>query len=235
MTTNTPFCIGHRGAKGYTPENTLPSFEQAIQLGCPWVELDVHLIEGELIVIHDEQVDRTTNGTGRLSDLTLSYIRSLDAGGGARIPTLSEVIDCVNHRCRINIELKGKGTAAPTGKLLARYCAGDWVPADFLISSFNHRELARMDKPYPRGALFTNIPDDIWAQVAALNAWSVNFAHWNLSQALVEQAHERGYKVLVYTVNELQDIERVIGYGVDGVFSDFPDRVLAACRHRRPE
>ena len=84
--------IGHRGAKGYEPENTLPSFEKAIQLGCDYVELDVHLADDELFVIHDFSVDRTTNGWGKISKLTREQIESLDAGNGQKIPTLSEVL-----------------------------------------------------------------------------------------------------------------------------------------------
>ena len=114
-----PFvCIGHRGASGYEPENTLSSFERAIAMGCRWIELDVYQVEGELIVIHDSTLDRTTNGQGRVASQTLAYLRSLDAGNGQQIPTLTEVISAVDHRAGINIELKGKHTAAPVVALL---------------------------------------------------------------------------------------------------------------------
>ncbi len=232
MTTNQPVCIGHRGAAGHTPENTLPSFEKAIRLGCPWVELDVHLVEDELLVIHDARVDRTTNGTGALAELELAYIRSLDAGGGAQVPTLAEVIDCIARRCSINIELKsdktelkGDSVAVATGRLLNDYCARGWRQSDFLISSFNHQELARMDETYRRGVLFVDLVDDIWERTARLNAWSVHLAFGAVNQAIVDEAHARGYRILAYTLNDPADIKRLADYGVDGLVSDFPDRV----------
>ena len=208
MTTKRLICIGHRGAAGYLPENTLPSFERAVQLGCDWVELDVHRVGNELLVIHDEQVERTTNGKGVISALDLAYIRSLDAGGGARVPTLSEVIDMIDHRCGINIELKGDNTADAVSQQLNDYCARGWDRAEFLISSFQHQELAKVAGGYRRGALFVSME--------------------SVHQAIVDEAHARGYQLLVYTVNDPEDLRRLAGYGVDGFFSDFPDRVLSA-------
>ena len=99
--------IGHRGASGYAPENTLKAFELALSQGCEWLELDVHLLDGKLIVIHDEQLDRTTSGQGLISDHSLDAIRRLDAGDGEKIPYLDEVIEMVDGQASINIELKG--------------------------------------------------------------------------------------------------------------------------------
>jgi glycerophosphoryl diester phosphodiesterase len=223
-----PLCIGHRGATGHLPENTLPSFERAIDLGCDWVELDVYAIEEELLVIHDKRVDRTTNGSGYLKDLSLTYLRSLDAGGGAQIPTLREVLDLIAGRCRVNVELKGEGTAAPVSELLDYYCHHGWHIEDFLISSFSHRLLAEFDERYRRGALFAKLLPDQWQRAEKLGAWSVNFDQKDISTSLVAEAHARGYKVLTYTPNTYKDIQRVIDCGVDGIFSDFPDRVLSA-------
>ena len=120
--------IGHRGAKGYKPENTLPSFKHAMDLGCDWLELDVYFVSGELLVIHDKSVDRTTNGKGNVEDLPLDYLRSLDAGDGAPIPTLNEVLCLVNNQCGVNVELKGKNTAQPVSEVLANY---DWPLENF--------------------------------------------------------------------------------------------------------
>lgn len=223
-----PICIGHRGAKGHRPENTLSSFEFALQLGCPWIELDVYFVEGELLVIHDKSVDRTTNGTGLIKDLSLSALRALDAGDGQQIPTLDEVVALVNRRCRINVELKGPDTAEPVNQALSRYCQEGWESGDFLISSFNHRELDKAEPVFRRGALFAEIPGDWLERTLALGAWSANFDQKKVTRDLVVKAHEAGIKVLVYTANEPQDIERVTAAGVDGIFSDFPDRVLAA-------
>ncbi|MGV0033464.1 MAG: glycerophosphodiester phosphodiesterase [Candidatus Azotimanducaceae bacterium WSBS_2022_MAG_OTU7] len=220
-------CIGHRGAKGHLPENTLPSFEYAINAGCDWVELDVYAIEGELLVIHDESVERTTNGKGLVSELSFEEIRALDAGNGHRIPTLQEVINLVDRRCRINVELKGPATAKPVSDLLSRYCLAEWTHGDFLLSSFDHRELGLADPAYPRGALFAELSPEMWDRAEKLDAWSVNFNKKDVRRSLVKEAHSRGYKVLVYTVNSKSDILKMIKHGVDGLFSDYPDRVVA--------
>jgi glycerophosphoryl diester phosphodiesterase len=106
-------CIGHRGACGHAPENTLSSFELAIEMGCPWIELDVYHIDGELLVIHDDTLERTTNGTGDVMDQSVAYLRTLDAGDGQQIPTLNEIIELVGHRAGINVELKGPDTELP--------------------------------------------------------------------------------------------------------------------------
>jgi glycerophosphoryl diester phosphodiesterase len=219
-------CIGHRGAKGHLPENTLPSFEHAINVGCDWVELDVYSAGGELLVIHDKSVERTTNGTGLVSELSFDELRALDAGGGHQIPTLQEVINLVDRRCRINVELKGPATAAPVCDLLNKYCLAEWTHRDFLLSSYNHKELSQTDPAYPRGALFAKLLPDMWDRAERLGAWSVNFDKRDVNLSLVEEAHSRGYKVLVYTVNSNAGILKMINYGVDGLFSDYPDRVV---------
>ncbi len=221
-------CIGHRGAKGHLPENTLPSFEKAISLGCPWIELDVHLVENELVVMHDRTVDRTTNGSGKLKEMTLSEVRKLDAGDGAQVPLLSEVMALARGRAKINIELKGRGTAEAVSGVLDAACNDGWDPQDFLISSFWHEELSKADKRYHRGVLYEKLPADPWDEVAALEGWSINLDKDAVTESIVRQAHDRGYPVLVYTVNEPADIARVIACGVDGVFSDYPERVFAA-------
>ena len=114
--------IAHRGASGYKPENTLASFQKAISLGVDMIELDVFAIRsGEVVVHHDKKVNRTTNGTGNISDYTWSELRLLDAGDGQRIPLLTEVLDLVNGRIPINIELKGHGIAEPVATIIDSY------------------------------------------------------------------------------------------------------------------
>lgn len=221
-------CIGHRGSKGHLPENTLPSFDLAITQGADWIELDVHLVDGELIVIHDDEVDRTTNGNGLISSYSLQELRALDAGNGARIPMLGEVLALVDNRCNINVELKGAGTAEPVSELLNSACENGWQPNDFLLSSFGHQELSLADPLYRRGALFGRIPGDWIEKAKQLDAWSVNFSLKSVTHSLVEDAHASGFKVLVYTVNKPADIDRLLGLGVDGLFSDYPDRLRSA-------
>ncbi len=134
-------CIGHRGAKGHAPENTLLSIQKAISLGAHWIEIDVYVVENELIVIHDNRLERTTNGIGYTSEQKLSYLRSLDAGQGQQLPTLREVFDMVNRAVGINVEIKGFHTAEKLVQLIEEYIYQGWTYQDILISSFNHYEL----------------------------------------------------------------------------------------------
>ena len=151
-------CIAHRGASGLAPENTLPAFQLALELGADAIELDVHLADDELVVIHDDDLSRTTNGKGRVSTSSLVDLRQLDAGDGLRIPLLSEVLDLVGDQMGINIELKGRGTAGPVVDLLRARGQG---PNHILLSAFDHDELvaARSAAPeYPRGVTEADLP-----------------------------------------------------------------------------
>ena len=220
--------IGHRGAKGYEPENTLLSFEKAIQLGCDYVELDVHLADEELFVIHDSSVDRTTNGSGKISELTREQIKSLDAGNGQTIPTLTEVLELIDSRCGVNIELKGPGTAEPVCDLLTSLSNRSLLSFPVVISSFDYKELDAASKKFRRGILFEKLPVD-WIELARdYSAWSVNLSFKEVSLDITKTAHSHGFQVLAYTVNDPSDITKLTLLGVDGIFSDFPDRILAA-------
>jgi len=224
MTTEPFVCIGHRGASGHAPENTLKAFENAIAMGCPWLELDVYVVENEIIVIHDDELERTTNGQGPVMAATFPYLRSLDAGEGEQIPRLIEVIELVRHRAGINIELKGPETARAVNALLGELRQSGWDAEEFLISSFDHRELARVDGAYRRGALFQRKPEDYFSRTDRLSAYSINLSNRLTNQSLVAEAHRRGLKVFVYTVNERDEMQRLKDIGVDGVFTNFPDR-----------
>src|SRR2546428_297275 len=144
-----PFlCIGHRGARGHEPENTVRSVRRAIELGADGVEIDVYFVDGELVVIHDAKLERTTNGRGRVMRKSFAFLRSLDAGKGERIPTLREIFDAVDRRAFVNVELKGRNTAEPVQSLIEEYVAArGWRFEDFIVSSFHRRELARITNP----------------------------------------------------------------------------------------
>lgn len=222
-------CIGHRGAMGHAPENTLRSIEHAISLGCQWIELDVYAVEGALVVFHDDRLERTTNGHGRIMDASFSYLRSLDAGDGERIPTLDEVFALCRGRAGINVELKGPGTAPLLATFLKRQYEAGWSPQAVLVSSFDHRALQafRSAAPdTPLGALYYGVPADGAASAQALGAFSVHPSLDFVDQALVDDAHRRGLKVFVYTVNTPEDITLMRALGVDGVFCNYPERVL---------
>lgn len=222
-------CFAHRGASGHEPENTLSAVEKAIVLGADWIEVDVYAVERELIVIHDERLERTTNGTGFVMDKTLEYLRSLDAGKGQRIPTLRDVFDCVDRRAGINVELKGLETADLTVSLINEYInERKWDYEQFIVSSFHRRELARARKLDPHiriGIVLGGFHRHYKKFVSQVATHAVHPLIDLVNAEFVRSAHERGLKVFVYTVNHPKDIARVAAMGVDGIFTDFPERV----------
>lgn len=222
--------IGHRGAAGYEPENTLKSFKRAIELGADMIELDVYLCKsGELVIIHDDKVNRTTDGSGYITEKTFQEIQKLNAGQGEKIPTLNQVLDLVNRKVILNIELKGPDTAKPTAEIVENYIKQkNWPSQNFLVSSFDHRELVEFKKIMPQiniGVLYTGIPDDLTVTAQKLKAHSIHLSYEFISQELVDDAHKRGLKVFAFTVNDSNDIKKMLSLGVDGIFSDFPDRL----------
>lgn len=225
--------IGHRGAAGLCPENTLPSFRRAWGLGVSAVELDVHVVENELVVIHDETLERTTNGQGPVAKRPLASLRALDAGGGWPVPLLREVVAELPAAGGLNVELKGAGTAAPAAAYLSGLTA-----VDLLVSSFDHDELAQFHELAPDIAvapLYDRWRDDVWETAAALGAGTVNLSRRVVTAERVNAATRRGLQLLVYTVNDLQEAGRLIEMGVRGIFTDYPDRIsLAALAGRAP-
>jgi glycerophosphoryl diester phosphodiesterase len=220
--------IGHRGACGYEPENTLRSFAKALELGVDIVELDVHVCaSGELVVIHDDTVDRTTNGIGRVADKTLAELQTLDAGKGEKVPTLREVLDVVNRQCQVNVELKGKDTATLVAKLVDEYVnEHGWQHDDFLVSSFNYKALEKckeLSSHTRMSVLLEEEPSDFHRFIEKFNVYSVNPSLDFVNQEFVNDAHSHNQRVFVWTVNEPHDIERMKKLGVDGVFSNFPN------------
>ncbi|SMC65492.1 glycerophosphoryl diester phosphodiesterase [Desulfocicer vacuolatum DSM 3385] len=225
--------IGHRGSAGTSPENTLKSFEEAVLSGADALELDVQVCKtGEPVVIHDMRVDRTTNGHGLVSGMSLSQLRFLDAGDKEKIPTLGEVLDLVDNRIDIHIELKSAGTGEKTAELLNRYVQkGKYTFDDFVISSFNHHELLnfrKFNKQCRLAALMAHTPLDYADVIPAdkLDLWALNLKIDNTTSEFVRSAHEKGYKFLVFTVNELEDGRYLKDMGVDGVFTNFPARFV---------
>jgi glycerophosphoryl diester phosphodiesterase len=222
--------IGHRGAAGYEPENTLRSFQRAVQLGADMVELDVHLCaSGELIVIHDDTVDRTTDGSGSVGGMTLGELRALDAGKGEKIPTLDEVFTALQGRAAVDVELKGLGTAEPVYELVDGLVRRRrWALSDVLVTSFDWgmlEELRSLSDRIRLGPLVYKEPFRALRFAPEIRAHSVNPFHEYVDAGYVREAHRLGLAVYPWTVNEAADIERVKGLGADGVISDYPDRV----------
>ncbi len=198
-------------------------------MGAGGIEIDVHSLDGELVVIHDNSLNRTTNGSGLLRRHTLAQVRSLDAGKGERIPLLREVLDTVDRRGLVNIELKGPRTAGPVLALVRDYIAARaWSPADFLISSFRRPELrALRGSGLPIGILFARSPRLFRRLARTLDAWSINVPRSHVTPGLVSRVHAQGLKLLVYTVNDGAAMDRMHQMGVDGIFTDYPDRWTA--------
>lgn len=221
--------IAHRGACGYEPENTLAAFKKAIAQHADAIELDVHVLkDGELAVIHDHMVDRTTNGTGYVADLDLREIRRLDAGGGQKVPLLHEVFDLVDKRLPIHIELKGPETAVPVAALISTYMTKKNWPEDlFIVSSYNHVELMKFTHLMPAirtGALFYGIPLEHAAFTEQLGSSSLHLSTDLITQELVEDAHARGLEVFVETINNKSEMQRMYDLGIEGIFTNFPDK-----------
>ncbi|MDZ7798191.1 MAG: glycerophosphodiester phosphodiesterase family protein [Patescibacteria group bacterium] len=222
------FKIGHRGAAGYAPENTLASFQKALDLKVDMIELDVYQCHSEeLVVMHDDKVDRTTNGHGYVWEKTLKELKKLEAVAGEKIPTLRQVLDLIDKKVPVNIELKEENTAQSVAQIINQYKNKGWSDEDFIISSFNHIELQKIKKLQPKikiGALLCGMPADYATLAEKMGTYSINPNLEFINQEFVDDAHARGLKIFVWTVNDKDDIERMKNLGVDGLFSNYPDR-----------
>lgn len=224
-------CIGHRGAMGHEPENTLRSIRKALALGVDAVEIDVHNVENNLVVIHDRDLSRTTNGTGYLEQQNLAYLRSLDAGKGEKIPLLQEVIETINKQVIINIELKGYNTAKLVANLIQEYVKRGWSYQDFVVSSFNHYELNQVQSICPAikiGLLLYGVPWGYLKIAQQLEASIVIASLDFVTQELIASIHQQNLSVWVYTVNQPDDICLMRKLQVDGIFSNYPERVVSS-------
>lgn len=226
----TPLKIGHRGAMEYVPENTIASIEKALELDVDAIEIDVHkCASGELVVFHDFTLDRMTDGTGEVSKHLLFDLKLLKVRNRFEIPTLQEVLDFVDQKCIVNIELKGKDTAKEACKVINEYVENrGWSSDNFILSSFQHHELEAVFKINPnlKLAVLTkaNVTDAV-AFAKTINAYAIHPNVALLTHANVKLAQEQGFKVITWTVNDDDTIARMKQYGVDGIISDIPDRL----------
>jgi glycerophosphoryl diester phosphodiesterase len=227
--------IAHRGASGLAPENTLKAIRLALALGAEAIEIDVQLADGELWVFHDRRLERCTDGSGVLTAQSRAYLASLDAGEGEGIPTLWQLMEAIAGQAELHIELKGAQTADEVARLTRRAEAElGFAPTQWVVSSFHHPELARFAALRPDirlGALTATIPLTLAMFAAELGAWSLNCDVDFVDQALVQDAHDRGLKVLVYTVDEPADQAMLAAIGVDGIFTNRPDRFLPPAKN----
>lgn len=222
--------IGHRGAKGHLAENTLESIQKALDIGVDMIEIDVHkCASGELWVIHDFTLDRTTDGSGEIAKRTSEDLKKLKVEGHFKIPLLTEVMDLIEGKCDLNIELKGLNTAEPVCKLVKEKIAcGGWEYSNIIISSFQKNELFQVrnaDQEVSIGILSkASIPEAIEIG-KKLNASAIHPSLGIITRDNTKLCQAEGFKVNVWTVNERQDILRMMEFGVDGIISDYPNRL----------
>lgn len=234
-----PLVCAHRGRSGVAPENTLAAFEAAVDLGADFLELDVRRsADGEIVCMHDATVDRTTDGTGAVADLTLAELRALDAGSwkddryaGERIPLLSEVLAQIAPRLVVDIEIKQRGIAPQVVELIR---AADAVRRVTVIS-FDGGDIraAKDAEPTLACGLITSGPgegpDAVLALIASALGAGANFIschHGAVTPALVRTCHLAGLVLMAWTMDAPEDIARMIDLQVDALVSNYPERVL---------
>jgi glycerophosphoryl diester phosphodiesterase len=226
-----PLVIAHRGASGHRPENTLPAFALAVEQRADMIETDLHRTrDGAIVVTHDEEL-AGLGGRGEIADATLADVRGLDAGGGERVPTLDELLDGFAARIPFNLELK-RATRGEYDGLEAEVLdavAKRGVLERTLFSSFYDPVLARLRRLAPEARLGLLISPryarDVLARARELGAEAIHPEATLVERALVEQAHAAGLRVFAYTVDAEPEMERLLALGVDGLFTNFPDRM----------
>lgn len=222
--------IGHRGAMGHVTENTLASVQKALDLGVDMIEIDVFKIKsGEIMVFHDVRVDKLTNGAGNIEDYSYLELKQLTLDGNHKIPLLQDVIKLINKRVPLNIELKGANTTDRVNHIINVYLKKeDWDLQSFVISSFKWEELREMRRLNPEIAiavLTEGNPLDAIDVAKELNAVAINPNFDTLTAEIVLKIHDEGFKVYTWTVNEPEDILDAQKMGVDGIFTNYPDRI----------
>ena len=232
----TPKIYAHRGASAHAPENTNAAFQLALDQHADGIELDVMLsVDGNIVVIHDDTVDRTTNGSGRVREMSLEQLRSLDAGSGERIPTLEEVLEHFGGKFLINIELKNYATIFDTLPLkVAELIKSFELVESILISSFNPFNFARIRRRLPNlkiGLLTQPQKAKFWMwRLFKYDALNPHFS--DVDETLVKALHARGLQVNVWTPDDAEEIIRLAALHVDGIITNRPQRtreILESC------
>jgi glycerophosphoryl diester phosphodiesterase len=222
--------IAHRGAKAYEPENTLIAFQKALDLHADGIELDVHLsADGNIIVIHDDTIDKMTNGKGFVNTLSLPELKSFLIEGKHEIPTLKEVFDLVDRKCFINIELKCRGAQQCMSMLIEEYVSEkNWNYDHFIVSSFDWnalQEVHNLNPKIPIGVLTETDLNLALAFAEFIKAKAIHPYYHLLNSENVSDMQAKGFLVLPWTVNIEEDIQKVKNLKVDGIITDFPDKI----------
>lgn len=223
--------IAHRGASGVDPENTLLAFETAIEMKADAIECDVQLSKtNDLMVFHDFRLKRVTGKKGKLKKKKLAELRKLDAGKGQHIPTFKEMLDQLDARIDLNVELKARKTAVTTA-LLIQNCirTGHWKAENFFISSFYYKELKRFHELCPEipiSLLYAGKPKKLKKRVKLLHPIAIHFNAKTIKKKWIDLAHEYNLKAYVWTVDDPQVAQILYSDGVDGFFTNYPDRLI---------
>ncbi|MCC6627366.1 MAG: glycerophosphodiester phosphodiesterase [Chloroflexi bacterium] len=219
--------LGHRGASGEAPENTLRAFALAADQGADGIELDVQpATDGTLVIMHDDTVDRTTSGQGRVADLSYTALAALDAGAGERVPTLEEALRLARGRLLVDIEIKDPGIEPAVAALVGELGMADEV----VISSFYPASLAAMRAAAPhlrRWLLSPGWSATTLATALDLGAAGVAPRHPAVDAALVATAREHGLAVVTWTANADGDLRRLLALDLDAIITDYPARAVA--------
>jgi glycerophosphoryl diester phosphodiesterase len=223
--------IAHRGASGSFPENTLSAFRAAIEAGADMCELDVQQTrDGAIVVIHDDSIDRTTDGAGKVSRFTLAELKRFNAaaksirGGLETIPTLDEVFEVTSGRCGLNVEIKAKGVEAMVAEIIERHNAIDTT----IVSNFDWDSLARIHEIDPAikfGLLSEEEPQRLIDTAIRMKAASINPRYDLATAELCAAAHRSGLKVIVWTVDAPDAMHILLERGVDGIITNHPERM----------
>lgn len=228
-------CIAHRGGPlagpAPLPENSLAAIKRALALGADAIEIDVFQVEGELWVTHDRRLGRAVSGEGIITQRSQAYLAAQQLPNGEPLPRLQQVLALVGDRALLNIEIKGENTVPTLARVLDDYLhAHQGTYEQYCVSSFDHQQLFQCLQQLPqvkRGVLIEGIPLDYAACCDPLKAYSLNSHLSFVTLSLVEDARRRGLKNWVYTVNHEEDWDRMQQLGVDAVFTDRPDALLA--------
>lgn len=223
-------CIAHRGASGYEQENSIASFQRAIEMGSTWIELDVQNVEGSAIVFHDRELMRLTGTAGSISTVSLNALRKLVLPNGEKIPLLQEVFTKLQGKVALQIELKGFGAAEAVSTEISRALEAGWSTSQILVSSFDHEELHRFNgfqPEIPLGLLIYGYPLDCVQVAQTLDVTTVHMRLPFVSKERIASLQKSGFQVFVYTVNDPREISYLVDLKVDGIFTDYPDRVLS--------
>jgi glycerophosphoryl diester phosphodiesterase len=228
-------CIAHRGGplacNAPLPENSMAAVARALKLGVSAIEIDIYQVEQELLVTHDRRLGRVISGKGIITDLPLSYLREQTLENGEPIPTLTNILRLIGDSAVLNIEIKGANCVPALQKILTAHCRDHQYSVDqYVISSFDHEQLYHAMQLLPqvrRGVLIEGIPIDYAQCCDALKAYSFNTHLSFLSEPLLKDARKRGLQNWVYTANNIDDWVWLKKLGVDAVFTDKPDALMA--------